>query len=411
MTQPIAITGVGVLCAAGRGLSALGDTLADNRFCGSQQQSALPVSFGGVVDAALPPHPDHPDDRKADLAFGALADALADAGLEPGDWPEPSRRAVFLGTGLSSVTPGELEEDLYPHLRDGHFDRAAMARDLSPDRAAPRRHMPARVTASIAHQIGARGPTGTNFSACAAASQAMLEATRAIRRGEAELAVVGGHDSMLHPLGMLSFIVLGALSPTRCRPFDRSRDGFMMGEGAAMFVLESLDHARARGARIQALLLGGGTSVDAWNATAPHPEGVGAELAMRRALRDSGLSHDAVDYVNFHGTGTPLGDVAEATAVARVFGPDVACSSIKGAVGHTIAAAGAVEAAACIAALQRGMLPGTVGLDELDPSLPLAPLASPRAGEPRTMLSNSFGFGGQNCALLLGHPDLTPPAT
>lgn len=405
MSQPVAITGVGVLCAAGRGLSALSEALVHNRFCGTRQQSALPVSFGGVVEAALPPHPDHPDDRKADLAFAALADALADAGLEPAHWPAPARRAVFLGTGLSSVTPGELEEDLYPHLRDGRFDRAAMARDLSPDRAAPRRHMPARVTASIARQIGAQGPTGTNFSACAAASQAMLEGTRAIRRGEAELAVVGGHDSMLHPLGMLSFIVLGALSPTRCRPFDRSRDGFMMGEGAAMFVLESLDHAQARGARIQALLLGGGTSVDAWNATAPHPEGTGAELAMRRALRDSGLSQDAVDYVNFHGTGTPLGDVAEAKAVARVFGPDIACSSIKGAVGHTIAAAGAVEAAACIAALQHGLLPGTVGLDELDPALPLAPLAAPRAGKPRVMLSNSFGFGGQNCALLVGHPD------
>lgn len=413
MRAPVAITGVGVLSAAGRGLGALGSALADHRFLGVPQQTALPVPFGGEVREPAPPHPDHPDDRKADLAFAALHDALAQAGLDgPDHWPAPEKRSVFLGTGLSSVTPGELADDLYPFLgADGRFDRAAMARDLSRDRAAPRRHMPARVTATMARQLDAQGPTGTNFSACAAAAQAMLEGARAIRRGDAEVAVVGGHDSMVHALGMLSFVVLGALSPTRCRPFDRDRDGFMMGEGAAIFVLEPIARAQRRGAPILGLLLGGGTSVDAWNATAPHPEGTGAELAMRRALRDAGIDASDIDYVNFHGTGTPLGDMAESQAVARVCGPDVAASSIKGAVGHTIAAAGAVEAAACLAALQQGFLPGTVGLSSRDPALPIRPLHRPEAARPRVMLSNSFGFGGQNCALILGHPDLVPATT
>lgn len=410
MNRPVAITGVGVLSAAGRGFDALASAMANNRFHGSAQTSALPVPFGGIVGGAVPPHPQHPDDRKADLAFAALEDALQSAILDdPASWPEPRARAVFLGTGLSSVTPTELEEDLFPYLDgEGRFDRVAMAQDLSQDRGAPRRHMPARVTATIAQRVGALGPTGTNFSACAAASQAMLEGARAIRRGDAELAIVGGHDSMVHPLGMLSFVVLGALSPTRCRPFDRSRDGFMMGEGAAMFVLEDAERARRRGATIFGYLLGGGTSVDAWNATAPHPEGVGAELAMRRALRDAGLRPDQVDYVNFHGTGTPLGDAAESNAVVNVFGPHIAASSIKGAVGHTIAAAGAVEAAACLAALRLGLHPGTVGLEQLDESLPLRPLAQSVHAAPSVMLSNSFGFGGQNSALLLGHPTRAP---
>jgi 3-oxoacyl-[acyl-carrier-protein] synthase II len=398
----VCITGMGVLCAAGRGISDFTDALRGDRFAGRAHSSALPVPVAGVFPGLLAETPGFPDDRKADLAHAACADALADAGLSEADLPPPARRALFLGTGLSSCTPRELEEDLYPHLRaDGRFDRAAMARDLAADRAAPRRHLPARVTAALAQSFGAEGPTGTSFSACAAAAQAMLEGAWALRRGEADIAIVGGHDSMIHPLGMLSFVVLGALSPSRCRPFDRARDGFMIGEGAAIFVLERADRARARGARVRARLLGGGTSVDAWNATAPHPEGRGAELAMRRALRDARVPAEDVGYVNFHGTGTPLGDKAESQAVARVFGPGVACSSIKGAVGHTIAAAGAVEAAACVIALQEGFLPGTVGLDEPD-ELPVTPLRAAREARPRAVLSNSFGFGGQNCALLLG---------
>jgi 3-oxoacyl-[acyl-carrier-protein] synthase II len=206
-------------------------------------------------------------------------------------------------------------------------------------------------------------------------------------------------DAMIHPLGVLSFLVLGALSPGTCRPFDRNREGFVIGEGAAMLLLESEELARARGANILARVLGAGSSVDAHNVTAPHPEGKGAELSMRRAMKEAGLVR--VDHVNAHGTGTPLGDRAEAAAIARVLGPEVSVSSIKGAIGHCIAAAGAVEAAACIAALAQGWSPGTAGLEDPE-DLGINAQAEPQQDHPQTILSNSFGFGGQNTSLIFG---------
>ena len=399
---PIAVTGVGVISAAGAGLSALSAALQTGRCCARPAVGALPVRDVAAIPSPVAPHPSFPDDRKAWLALAALDEALGDAGLaERG----PRRRSVFLGTGLSSITPAELAEDLYPHLIEGRFDRAAMGRDLSPSRAGPRRHQPERVTDHIAERVGADGPTGTNFSACAAAAMAIAEGARALQRGECDIAIVGGHDSMLHPMGILSFVVLGALAEHACRPFDRSRHGFLIGEGAAILVLERAEDARRRGASIRAAFLGAGTSVDAWNITAPHPDGVGAELSMRRALADAGLSAADVGYVNAHGTGTPVGDVAEARAIHRLLG-EVPVSSIKGAVGHTIAAAGAVEAAACIAALQDGWLPGSTGLQTPDPDCPINALATPVQQQVEVVLSNSFGFGGQNCTLLFGrhHP-------
>ena len=403
----IVISGMGAWTAAGAGLGALESAMREGRFCATPRSGPLPVPQEARVPVAVPELADFPDDRKAALAFAALHDALADAGLdEAGAWPASARRAVFLGTGLSSVTQEELESDIYPHLREGRFDRAAMARDLDRQRAAPRRHLPERVTEAMAKSLGATGPRGTSFSACAAAAQAMAEGLWALRRGEVDVAIVGGHDGMIHPLGMLSFIVLGAISPTACRPFDAGRDGFLIGEGAAIFVLERASRARARGVRPRASLLGAGTSADAYNVTAPHPDGAGAERAMRRALRDAGLEAGRVAYVNAHGTGTPVGDIAESRAVARVFGEGMATSSIKGALGHTIAAAGAVEAAACVLGLQGGFLPGTTGLQDPDPACPIDALRAPVEREVAVMISNSFGFGGQNCSLLLGRAEV-----
>ncbi|MBM4368566.1 MAG: hypothetical protein FJ102_20285 [Deltaproteobacteria bacterium] len=243
----------------------------------------------------------------------------------------------------------------------------------------------------------------TNFSACAAAAQSIAAAARAVARGDVDVAYAGGHDSMLHPIGFLSFVVLGALSPTRGRPFDRARDGFLVGEGAAILQVEREDDARARGAPVLARLLGAGTSVDAYNVTAPHPEGRGAALAMQRALRDAGITAADVDYVNAHGTGTPVGDVAEALAIHEVLG-EVPVSSFKGALGHTIAAAGAVELAWCVRMMGEGMTFGTVGLDEVDPAIRVPVIARDLDRSPRLMVSNSFGFGGQNCALVLACP-------
>ncbi len=387
---PVVVTAVGLRCAAGERPIVL------DRVYARQIPAATALGVSGVcaVDGILDDEA-FPDDRKGSLAWAVAQDALRDD-------TSGARLGVWLGTGLSSLTVDQLEGDLYPHLRDGRFDRGSVARDLAQHRPAPRRHDPHRVTRVIAGRIGA-SVAETSFSACAAAAQAMSEAARAVGRGDVDVAIAGGHDAMLHPVGLLSFVILGALSPTGGRPFDRHRDGFLIGEGAAVLRLEREADARARGARILARWLGAGTSVDAWNVTAPHPEGHGASLAMTRALRDAGLSAADVDYVNAHGTGTPVGDRAESLAIRRVLG-DVPVSSFKGSVGHTIAAAGAVEAALLMACFEEGVLPRTVGLEEPDPECPANVLTAHVRRAPRIVLSNSFGFGGQNCCIALGAP-------
>lgn len=383
----IAITAASVRCAAGDAL------VPPTRCLAAPDPDALALGIPGVASARVPDDPRFPDDRKGALAAAALSTLPAP--------PAGARVGVYLGTGLSSLTPGELALDLYPHVVNGAFDRLAMARDLAKDRPSPRRHQPHRVTDVLGATLGAV-VTETSFSACAAAAQSILNAARAVHRGDVDVAYAGGHDSMLHAIGYLSFVVLGALSPTRGRPFDRHRDGFLIGEGAAILRLQREEDLSAADT-VLGWIVGGGTSVDAYNVTHPHPEGHGASLAMRRALRDADLAPGDIDYVNAHGTGTPVGDHAECLAVGSVLG-DVPVSSFKGAVGHTIAAAGAVELALCLGIFGSGQLPGTPGLDELDTDLRANILQHSRTGRARHILSNSFGFGGQNCALIVAAP-------
>lgn len=366
-----------------------------DRYSGRGDPAGVPLAVhavGRVPD--LVEDREFADDRKGSLASAVLGDLLP--GLPGG------RRGLFLGTGLSSITPDELERDLFPFLDGARFDRARLALDLDRSHPAPRRHVPERVTAVLGERIGALRRE-TSFSACAAAAQSIAAAAGAVARGEVDVALAGGHDSMLHPVGYLSFVVLGALSPTRGRPFDRRRDGFLIGEGAALLQLEREDDARSRGATVLARFLGAGSSVDAHNVTAPHPEGLGAALAMRRALRDAGLSASDISYVNAHGTGTPVGDIAESQAIYDVLG-DVRVSSFKGAFGHCIAAAGAVELAWCIRGMAEGVTYGTVGCDEPDLALRCNVMTVSAPVAPKIMLSNSFGFGGQNCALVIAAP-------
>lgn len=415
----IAITAAAVTCAAGRSL------VPPDRCWARPDADAQVLGIYGVARAEAADDARFPDDRKGALAASALAGLVPSApGERDGRSGRAGRRAggqdsgqdsghgsarvgIFLGTGLSSLTPDELQADLYPHIErelgvgSARFDRDAMSRDLASDRPSPRRHQPERVTEVLGAQIGA-SVRETSFSACAAAAQSILQAARAVHRGDVDVAYAGGHDSMLHPIGYLSFVVLGALSPTVGRPFDRHRDGFMIGEGAAILRLQR-EQDLSRDDRVLAWIVGGGTSVDAYNVTHPHPEGLGAGLAMRRALRDAQLDPGDIDYVNAHGTGTPVGDRAECLAVHQVLG-DVPVSSFKGAVGHTIAAAGAVELALCLGIFGSGLLPGTPGLEEIDPELPARVLRAPIPGRARHILSNSFGFGGQNCALILAAP-------
>jgi 3-oxoacyl-[acyl-carrier-protein] synthase II len=229
-------------------------------------------------------------------------------------------------------------------------------------------------------------------------------------RGAAELVVCGGSDSMINPLGIGGMARVGAPSPRAddvdaCRPFDRRRDGLAMGEGAAMFVVESEQRALARGVPSLARILGWGSTQDAYRVTAPRPDGAQARRAMAVALRRAGRTGAEVGYVNAHGTGTQLNDPAEARAIREAIGPHVAVSSIKGAVGHLMAASGALELAACLLPFERDLLPGTAHHRERDPACDVDVIGpEPRAARVDVVVTNSFGFGGQNVSLVLGRP-------
>jgi 3-oxoacyl-[acyl-carrier-protein] synthase II len=248
-----------------------------------------------------------------------------------------------------------------------------------------------------------------NVSACAAGALAVAQAAARVERG-VDVVVTGAADSMVNPLGVAGMARLGAPSPRdapdACRPFDRRRDGLVIGEGAAVFVVEDEAHARARGARPLARVLGWGASQDAYRLTAPRPDGAMAARAIAAALARAGLPADAVGYVNAHGTGTPLNDPAECQALRRALGAHaerLAISSQKGAFGHLMAAAGAIELAAALLAFERDLLPGTAHLTERDPECDLDVIGpAPRAARVDVLLSNSFGFGGQNASLCLG---------
>jgi 3-oxoacyl-[acyl-carrier-protein] synthase II len=385
---------VGVVCGLGLGLPALQTSLR-RHVVGHFSDDPL-LNRRAIVPDQTPCMPEgYEDDRKVGWLMMAVAQALLDSPPVPAQ-----RRGVFLGTGLSSVTPRELAEDVYPHVKGGRLDRESVMRDLSTDGVAPFRHLPARATGLVSRRWGATGPSLTTFSACAAGAEAIVAAARSIARGEIDVALAGGHDAMAHPLGMISFEVLGALSRTVGRPFDKHRAGFLLGEGAAVLRLQRADMCK----RPLGYLIGAGSSIDAWGVTAPHPEGTGAERSMRRALKDAGVQAAEVDWVNAHATGTPVGDVAEARAIRRVFGANTPVSSLKGAVGHVLAAAGPVELAATLAAFQGDFIPGTVGCEQVD-ELGIEVVTQPRSGGPKLVLSNSFGFGGQNCSLLVAGPD------
>ena len=234
-----------------------------------------------------------------------------------------------------------------------------------------------------------------------------------IERGEADLVLCGGADSMVNPLGIGGLARIGAPSPRNepdaCRPFDRRRDGLAIGEGGAAFVVEDESQARSRGAQVRARILGWGSTQDGYRATAPRPDGAAARRAMERALRRAGVAAERVGYVNAHGTGTPLNDPAESRAILGALGAcgaEVPVSSIKGALGHLMSASGAIELAACLLAFERGLLPGTAHHRERDPDCPIDVIGErPRRARVEVVLSNSFGFGGQNVTVALGNPE------
>jgi 3-oxoacyl-[acyl-carrier-protein] synthase II len=261
---------------------------------------------------------------------------------------------------------------------------------------------------NIAMQYGFRGPTITTVTACASATHAMIDAATYIRLGKANIFIAGGSEAAITQAGVGGFNAMHALSTrnddpkTASRPFDKDRDGFVMGEGAGALILEEYEHAIARGATIWAELVGGGMSTDAYHMTAPDPEGGGASLVMKRALNDAGLQPEDIDYINVHGTSTGLGDIAEPKAIKKVFGDHiykVSISATKSMTGHLLGAAGAVEAIACILAMKYSLVPPTINQFELDPEIDPNIDFTFNKAKPRNIdyaLSNTFGFGGHN---------------
>jgi 3-oxoacyl-[acyl-carrier-protein] synthase II len=350
--------------------------------------------------------------RHTCFAVGAAKKAVADAGLK--DVPvDPTRFGVYTGSGEGQQDFDRFTEMMVAGLNGGTtLDVARFTRRglelLNPIAELEQEpNMPAGHLASL---FDAQGPNINCLTACAASSQAIGEAVEIIRRGEADVMLAGGTHTMIHPFGVTGFNLLTALSmrndePTRAsRPFDRDRDGFVLGEGAGMVVLEDLEMAKARRAHVYGEIVGYGSTADAFRITDAHPEGRGAISCIRMALADAGLGADDIDYINAHGTSTSVNDKVESLAIKQVFGQQaykIPVSSTKSMMGHLIAAAGATELIFCLLAIRDNVLPPTINYENPDPDCDLDYIPN-AAREKRcdVSLSNSFGFGGQNIALI-----------
>ena len=412
----VVVTGVGVVSPVGVGRDAFWSALLAGRSGIGPitlfDASTFPVRIGGEVKGFVPstlegryPGVSGERDRKVPLALAAAEEAMAEAGLTP---RELRHALLFVGVGLETIGLGDLTA--VGHAPD--FAHALVARLGQPNGGVPLQTPLDRIATVLGQRHGFLGGRYTNCSACAAGTQVIGEAWQLMRLGEADVALVGGTDSMLNPLGLGGFSLLRALSDENdqpqhaCRPFDATREGTVLGEGAAFLVLERQDRAIARGAHVYAHVLGYGSSLDAFAATDPDPNGRGAAMAMRRALRSAGLRPDDIDCVNAHATGTPKNDVVETAAIKELLGTRayrIPVHAVKSMTGHLIAASGAVEAVAAVLTLARGMVPPTINLRTPDPLCDLDYVPdSPRPFAGDTVLSNSFGFGGQNATVILG---------
>ncbi|WP_406327072.1 beta-ketoacyl-[acyl-carrier-protein] synthase family protein [Streptomyces sp. NBC_00203] len=397
MPRSVVVTGVGAVTPLGTGAEALHRRAVAG-------QSGLVGGEGRCLDfdpaAALTRREARRTDRFSQFAIVAAQEALAQAGWAGGLPYAPERVACVIGSGVGGLGTFEAQQDVL--AEEGAESVSPLMVPMMMANAA---------AAQIALRYGLRGESHCVISACSAAAQAIGAGLRLIRCGEADAVVVGGSEAATSAIVRAAFLNAGALSPSGTSvPFDRDRDGFLLGEGAGILVLEDAGAARARGARPLVELAGYGASSDAHHLTAPEPTGEGAARAVDRALADAGTAPGDLHYINAHGTGTALNDHAEVVALRRSLGPlmaDIPLSSTKSAIGHLLGAAGAVEAVATVMALRHRLAPPTVGLRTPDPELGAVahirtarPLAAGTAG-PLTALSTSFGFGGHNAALVL----------
>jgi 3-oxoacyl-[acyl-carrier-protein] synthase II len=400
MTE-IVITGMGATTPLGGTVSELwGGMLALRSGVRSLAgfDDSLPVRIAASLavepEAAMPPLEARRLDRSQQAAVIAAREAWADAGAPEVDG---DRLAVVIGTGIGGVTTLLAQDDVL---------EASGARRVSP-RTVPML-MANAAAAQLSIQFGARAGASAPASACASGAEAIVQAARLIECDEADVVIAGGAEAAITPLTIAGFAQIGALSKAAgdpeaaSRPFDANRTGFVLGEGAGVVILERADHARARGARARAVLAGYGITADAFHITGTDPAGLGQVKAIRKALAKAGVAPSDVQHVNAHATGTQVGDVSEAIAVRQALGDGVAVTAPKGALGHLVGAAGAVEAIITAKTIAEGVIPATRNLDDLDPAIGLDVVAG-AARETRVdaAVSNSFGFGGHNVSLLL----------
>ncbi|MGW0532918.1 beta-ketoacyl-[acyl-carrier-protein] synthase family protein [Streptomyces sp. NPDC003032] len=399
----VAVTGLGLITPAGVDRDATWAGLSAGVRVAAKDPvlAGLPVDFSCAVPesagvAALVPGRARRMDPYSRLAVLAAREAVADAGLTPREWPA-ERVGVVLGVGNSSMLAWP---STFAHLTAGRPERVAPT-------ALPR-SMPNTPVAEVTIDLAARGPSFAVAGACASGGYAIAVASDLLRSGTCDIVITGGAESARSTAASACLSQLTALSRHRhdpagaSRPFDAHRDGFVLGEGAGILVLERLEQARARRVTPRALLAGHGSSSDAHHYVSPDPQGAGAERALRAALSHAGLTADDIDHVNAHATSTPVGDLAEARALRRVFGdcpPPV--TAVKSVIGHALGGAGGIEAAVTVLSLQEQAVPPTVNLDRLDPEVDLDIIRDERrAVRMRSAVSNSFGFGGHNVVLV-----------
>jgi 3-oxoacyl-[acyl-carrier-protein] synthase II len=412
MSRRVAVTGIGAVTPVGHGATGLWRGVLANRSAVRTidrfDASPFPSRIAAQVDDFRAE--DHLDPRRARRLdrFSQFSVAAARMAAEHAGWsggrnagrPAPERTGAWIGSALGGVAFGEEQHAAYV---------AGGVRAVAPTLATA--VFGGAGAANVAIDLGIRGPAVGNANSCASGAMAIGQAFHAIRSGQVDAAIAGGAEAPLAPLTFGAFAMIRVLSTRNddpgaaSRPFDVDRDGFVMGEGAAVLALEAWDRAIARGAEVIGEVLGFGASADAHHLTAPLPSGEAAAAAVRAALEDAGLEPAAIGYVNAHASSTPLNELAEARALHHALGPAaeaVPVSGTKGLYGHPLGASGAIEAAITVMALCEGRLPGTCNLREPDPTCELRVLAEAVAARPRAALSTSFGFGGLNAALVIG---------
>ncbi|GJM83413.1 MAG: beta-ketoacyl-ACP synthase II [Paenibacillus sp.] len=407
MKHRVVVTGMGVVTALGQDLDTLWDNLVQGK-SGVSRVEAFDVSeyptqiAASVKDFNPEDYVDRKEARKMDrfvqFATAAAVNAMKDSGLNIAEQADPERVGVMIGSGIGGLGTWEDQHNIL--LEKG-----------------PKRVSPFFIPMMIANMasghvsilFGAKGPNTTAVTACATGTHSIGDSYKLIQRGDADVMICGGAEATIRPTGMAGFCSMRAMStrndePEKAsRPFDLERDGFVMGEGAGVLILESLEHALKRGAKIYGEIIGYGLSGDAHHMTEPDPNG--PERCMKMAIRDAGIAPEEVDYINAHGTSTPVGDRSETIAIKRAFGDHaykLAVSSTKSMTGHLLGAAGGVEGVICGLTLQHGVIPPTINLEHPDPECDLDYVPNEaRRADVRVTMSNSFGFGGHNATIIM----------